>query len=114
MRPPLSDGEEMPGVLRVDAAVRADRQWRVAGAEGELQEDALLDRPSLRDRVEEAVLAVRVDGAVGVDGGRVHAPLEAADLRGDAADAAVRPAAGGLCGRVPRLHLDVERRRGTR
>src|SRR2546421_9816131 len=97
MSPPRADGEEMSGVLRVNAAVRGDRQRRVAGAEGELQEDALLDRPSLGDGVEEAVLAVRVDGAAGVDGRRVHAPLEALGLRGDAGDDAVGLAAARLC-----------------
>src|SRR5256885_9970540 len=85
-----ADGEEMAGVLRVDAAVPADGERRVAGPERELQEDLLANRAPLRDGVEEAILAVDVDGAVRVDGRRVHAPFEARRLRRDAADAAVR------------------------
>src|SRR6184192_354959 len=109
-----ADGEEMAGVLRVHAAVPTDGNRRVAGPEGELQEDLLPDRAPLRDRVEEAILAVDVDGAVRVDGGRVYAPLEALGLRRDAADAAVGSTAAGDGRRVPRLPLQAERRRELR
>ena len=48
-----ADGEEMAGVLRVDAAVPTDGNRRVASPEGELQEDLLPDRAPLRDGVED-------------------------------------------------------------
>src|SRR4029079_11925992 len=82
--------EAVAGVLRVDLAVVADRRRRVRRAEGELLEDLLLQRAALVQREEPAVLAVRVDDAVGVDDERVDAPLEAERMVADAGDVVVR------------------------
>src|SRR5437868_393109 len=85
-----SDHEQVPVVLRVDAALLVDRERRVGRAQRLLEEDPALLHAPLADGVEPAVLAVGVDRAVAVDHRRVHAPLEAV-LGVRVVDAAHRP-----------------------
>src|SRR5207248_6653064 len=98
----------MTRVLRVDLAVAADRGRRVGRADGELLEDVLLLRAALIDRVEVAVLAVRIDDARCIDHEGVDAPLEALRMVADAGDVAVRVARAALGIRVLIAPLDVE------
>src|SRR5882724_3158967 len=95
----------MSRVLRVDPSVRADRHWRVAGAEGELKKDLLLNDAVLSDGVEVPVLAVHVDRSADVDSRRIHAPLETVRLVIDAEHLPVQAAAAGLRVRAPELPL---------
>src|SRR5437016_12399902 len=70
------DHEQLAVVLRVDATVGADGEWRVRGALRGVEEDPLLQPAALGDGVEKAVLGIGEHGAVAVDGDGVHAPLE--------------------------------------
>src|SRR4051812_36164783 len=98
-----ADGEQVSCVLRVEPSVRTDRDRGVRRAEGQLQEDLVLEDAALRDRVEIAVLAVCVDRSAVIDGGGVHAPFEAVRLLVDAGHVTVRTAAA--CLRVRALEL---------
>src|SRR5258708_4242690 len=95
----------MSGVLRVEPSVRANRDGCVARADGELEEDLLLNNSALSDGVEVAVFAVRVDRSTYIDRRRVHAPLETVRLVIDACHLPVRSAAAGLRVRVLELPL---------
>src|SRR5262245_16783718 len=71
-----ADDEEVPVVLRIDAAVRSDRQWCIGGTECQIGEHAgPLDAPLTND-VQPAVLAVRIHITERIDRRRVDTPLE--------------------------------------
>src|SRR5436305_9168075 len=88
----------MAGVLGVDLAVGADRQRRVGGTDGELEEEVLAQGAVGTDDVEVAVLAVVVDVAALVDRRSIDAELEARRMIVDAGDVAagVAVAANGV------------------
>ena len=85
-----SDDEDSPEVLRVDPAGGVDRKRGVGRPNRPIQEDFLLQRPVPADGVEEAIFAVGVDDARGVDRRLVDAPLEAVGMIRDTGDRAVR------------------------
>src|SRR3989442_1961158 len=76
----VADDEEVSEVLRIDLSIVAEGERRVGRSECEAQELALLQGAIGIDRVEVAVLAIRVHDAVGVNRRRVDAPLETAGV----------------------------------
>src|SRR3989449_5442870 len=72
----VADDEEVSEVLRIDLSIVAEGERRVGRSECEAQELALLQGAIGIDRVEVAVLAIRVHDAVRVNRRRIDAPLE--------------------------------------
>src|SRR3989442_12545393 len=72
----VADDEEVSEVLRIDLSIVAEGERRVGRSECEAQELALLQGAIGIDRVEVAVLAIRVHDAVRANRSRIDAPPE--------------------------------------
>ena len=79
---------QVAAVEREHPAARIEGDRRVRGAERLVEEQRVAELAVGGDGVRGAVLAVREDRPVAVDGDRVDAPLEAIRMVGDARDRA--------------------------
>ena len=103
----FANDEQPTIVLCVDQAVRTDRQRCIGCADGEIQEEALVERAIRVDGIDVPVFTVGVNNTPGVDRGGVDAPFEAVGVRvGNARDGSVRSTAAAIGFRIPESPSD--------
>jgi hypothetical protein len=94
----FSENEQVTGVLCVNLPVTADRQRRIGGAKGELQEEPLdpggahvkHTRVALRDHIGVSIFAFHIHFVAGINRRSINTPLEAVRVIGNTLQRPIR------------------------